>query len=215
MQISGVTGTVAGLPLKAGAVSLSGADAAVLLGATAGLVKTLAIAGASAVGIALLAAIATAEETRKDESVSIAAFAHVTTDYREFIGICKEEAFRFISEDQELEVPLHLVHSIDNAYGKDVKHGGFDIELVDGSKYRKVKPLTKKLAYITVAGIQTVSFAPWNEAQYRSASLEGVSWRDLWELKRRLTFALERNLDAAIQEVGEEIVAKFFQIERV
>jgi len=209
MQITGIAGNIAGLPLKGGVVSLGAADAAGMIGATAGLVKILSLTGAGVIGAAVLYALIDVGITRKNSQVPIAALAGIRTWERQFTGICHTENLEFTSEGNKLNVPLTCVGKL-NIYRK--RYGLLNhrtrpvvtVELVDQSRFTDVDMTTTSLSFLTVAGTQTVPI------QQAGTVIEGVSWSDVQMLRQRLRFVLEHNLEAIVETLGEDVVSKYF-----
>lgn len=232
MKLAGVAGTVAGLPVKGGFVSLETADAALLLGATAGLVKALALTGAGALGIALVYAIAHEERVRRDTQIAVASLCKVRGGNREFVGISTDGTLDFICDGQSFSVPLTHISEIrevweSGLYGSEFC--GHAVELVDRSVYRNAQIQTRKLTFFSCAGQQEILFRTCNtlprglflillppyiwfgpKRPGNPLVIEGASWRDVEGLRGRLSFVLEHNREAVITALGEGVVSKYF-----
>ncbi len=228
MEIIGGAANIGGLPFSGGAVSLSTADSAAIISASAGLAKALAFTGAAALGVVILSSLAKDAETKRDSRIPIGVFARITVSgYREFLGICQNENVDFICDSQDFSVPLNRVNLIkENAFLGS--HLGYEIILVDGSKYRAQNLYTGEFKFISTAGEQSIFTTKERLVQktaeqirerttvvvkdpVRGITIEGVTPSDISQLKQRLEYAIMHNIKEIIAAIGEENFGKFFK----
>ncbi|MFH0712638.1 MAG: hypothetical protein V2A55_02180 [Candidatus Jorgensenbacteria bacterium] len=223
MKVAGGGGAFGGVPVGGALVSLDGADASALVGAAAGAVRAIALAGGGVFALGLLAAIAEENRVREDKRFSISALASVRAGHRTFLGVCLDSRYEFSCDDQRFSVSLDRIRRI----GTDPEsifeaflNIGCKVRLVDNSIYRNVDHVTEVLSFLTLAGIQEVRLVAterygWLKRRRRKLRLfdiAGATWDDVRLLRQRLTHAIASTRGEVIRVLGEDVYARYFQL---
>lgn len=260
MNVKGFRGSVAGIPVRGGMMSINSADAATILNAASGLVRTTAdvvAEGVHAIGrglkfvggvtlaIGILTLLIDGLLAKPSPKIPILSLAQIRTLKRNFLGICALDTFECVCDGEKLKIPTHTINSISSQYfgllNRNQSHEtflGYNVDLIDGSSYRSCMPVTRHLPFLTICGEQkailfqkekttkdiekgfflkrvvkeiTTTWAPYQPESFEAAlSIKGVTVEDLADLRQRLAFALENNLDKVVEIVGKETFEEYF-----
>lgn len=238
-----IGGKIGRLPIYGAVTDLKTEEFEKVFHATGSLIKKLAIAGGIALGLALLLNRESDNSgvvvDKPDPSIP---FSSSMVSYhgprRNFHGFVLNEDIKFTCEGDEIVVPINLLKSFYfnskmGLYSLEGPPGVIRIEMIDGGTYELPRPefyeeksqkdnLTK-LKFITMAGLQTISFD-----NIKAISDDGLTcYQDHFELKifamqrrdvikfrQNLKKALSYNLNNIIQALGKEIFEKYFNIEQ-
>ncbi len=247
MNAHGFGGSVAGIPVRGGIVSIDSADATTIINAASGLMRTTAsmaaagarvlgkgliVGGGFALATAFLAPLVSGMSITTSPKMPIFSLARIKTLSREFLGICVTDIFDCNCDGENLRIPTHTINKIKFNYCGGADYSGYDVELIDGSRYSRCKSNTHQLSFLTICGDQNfllfckvdipnakrgffskqkkwIPHKPSRNCGYYN-SIEGVTVNDLIDLRHRLRFAFENNLDAVINTIGREEFAKYF-----
>jgi hypothetical protein len=238
MKAKGFAGSLAGIPARGGVISIDNADAVTIIDATSGLIKTVAGVALSAgkgiliggLAIGLLSFILNDLLTKPSPKVPIFSLARIRIFGRKFLGICTTEFFECVCGRERLKIPTHVINSIeDSCHGGVVNLilDGYNIELIDGSKYSNCMPITSQLLFLTLAGEQKIVifrtervgfFKKQHWTPYRpkdsevGVDIEGVTVEDVDDLRQRLVFAYDNNAESIIETIGRDRFEKYLAI---
>ncbi|MBW1746567.1 MAG: hypothetical protein JRG74_14295 [Deltaproteobacteria bacterium] len=211
MEITGGAGNIGNLPAKYGTIKLDSYDTHRLVGATAGLVKNLSIAGASALATLLLSALLTSDsETNSDPKIPLSSLAIVDLYKRKFVGVCCNESIEFECDNQNLTVTLDRINSFEWRNG--FLMGRYcTIKLIDGSEYKPNRVLTESLDFFTVAGHQFVPIC--NTKMVKEKQIEDITEKTFFGLFNK-THSVEKEVNVEV-ECNETIAISGVTLDRV
>ncbi|GEM_PF-5045155 len=200
MKALGGVGQVGKFPIGIAVANLESGDVTALVGLVKRATVVLSVAGCAAIGLMWLRAIREEAEREKRTRVSLARLAHVSKANREFLGVCDTDVLEFTVDRQGFSVPLDRIRSVKENYTLWSGRVGFDIELLDDSRYLRTKPSTKTLTLTSFAGSQTVHLYDSDGLLY----MTGASTQEINDLCNRLRFTVEAQKKNIISELGEE-----------
>jgi len=223
MEIDYTHNSFAGIPYRGTAVRMSDGDIASIIGATTGVVKNLAGAGAVGLGLALMlgGAILSAADTPTPYSYKSIPKApkvpmgqtlvRVHTPQRDFMGFCIDDTVKFECEGNSIIAPTSVINRIMG----DVNSRQLVVELIDGAMFQNVR-IESALRFMSIVGTQQISFPEGTTAWEKYQILiQGATISQVNELKQNLTEALSQNLEEIINILGEDIVSKYFHIHEI
>lgn len=237
MEAKGFGGSVAGIPVRGGIVSINSADAATIITAVSGLIMTTAkVAMVGGLALGLFALLFKGLEANVSSKVPILSLARIKNLKRNFLGICINETIECLTGGQILKIPTFTINKIKTLYCGLLNQSaetfyGYSISLIDGSSYSRCIPITKQLNFLTISGEQRTDFfckeivtqsfwqkkielwtphIPNNDFNEVDLTISGVTIGDLADLRQRLAFAFENNLDKIIETIGKERFENYF-----
>lgn len=237
MKAKGFVGSIAGIPARGGVINIDSADVATMLTATSGLVRAMSsvlmTGGKIATGLGLLALLLNELSTKNSPKIPIQSLAKIETTDRDFLGICKDDFFECFCEDEELKIPTRTINSIEASFTGFLSSGelsGYNINLVDGSSFYDCKPISNKLSFLTICGEQKTVFFQYSMVPILWGLIEKKQWTpydpglrhkfeliitgatatNLNDLRERLQFAVENNLEGIIEAIGRATFEKYF-----
>ena len=206
MRATTAFGKVGNFPVRGTVVNIESTDIAPLVHAAGTAIKVITLAGVAIAATALLRAVINATNSaEKAIKFPMSAFAHIQDIERNFMGVNLDKEFSFISLSNRLSVPIHLIERIYQENNYHFPH--YTIDLVDGSSYLGVKPITTSLTFISLVGKQRVDLT---EKKGRlvaphSIRIEGTSSVDIDALRTNLRHAVESTRETIIKEFGEDL----------
>lgn len=154
MKVARISGSLGQLPVQGSVINFGDADVGTVVTAASGLAKTLAVGGGVGLATLIIAAIAGQKSLQRAATMPISVFARVQTSTRNFAGFCDTKSLDFSCDRQSFSVGLDRITHIDTA--GVFSHGGYSIQLVDGSRYQKCVIHTEEFSLLTAAGRQSV-----------------------------------------------------------
>lgn len=197
-------GQAGGFPIRLAAAHLENGDVAELIRVTKWPIIALSAAGLAGVGWMALSGII--EETRREKQskTSLARLANVWAGPRKFLGVCQTPTFEFVVDGQRLGVPLDRIRSIESDALFVVPLPGYNIELLEGSTYTAVDPLTTSLTFNSFAGPQTVSLLRKSNPHPHLLELSGATVQEIASLRESLRRIVESQKTSVIGELGRD-----------
>jgi hypothetical protein len=237
MNASIVKGRVAGVPYGKTVVNIDAADAAALIGATTGLVKTVARAGAAGAGVVLGLAIVsdlisgltqglssekkTSKLTTVNPRLTIgSAPCLVETSSGQFWGIILDQDFDLKVHKRILSIPYTQIHKIEcrQASGWIWSTGEFRISTL-GGKYQGYEPgdawpVTRSIQIATVGGFQSVPIksTPKRGERLVSVKLSSPKMAGIEALRENLKYVLQNNGSQITNLIGANLLQTFFNV---
>lgn len=210
-------GRIGGLPVAGGHISLENAEMAQVIDATTGLVRELTGTGiklaALGVGGALLLGMIDAQEKAKaarerdraeNPPRSLSGICTMNWHGSRVYGICLNRTISFKASGTSLSVPTEHVVAIQRETESSILKW-VRITLIDGSVLRHAE-LAHKVELLTLAGV--ASFIPDNPCD-----IHGLEVRQVEGYKERLVEGLKQTRTTLLNEIGIDLVRKYFHIE--
>lgn len=232
MKATTAFGKIGKFPVRGTVVNIESADLAPLVNASALAVKVLVAAGLATAGVAIVSAVALVKDIEENSRIPLGSFTQVEALGKTFVGVCLDSTLDFTHDGQPFSVELSRLRRI----GTNGMPRGYNVELIDGSKYYDIIPTTRHLSFLSVAGKQHVllpygrnwrrimlsamfppllTFVIAFEGHKKRApwplTVCGVTPRDIDDLKRRLRYAIENTRESVIATIGEDVFSHFFK----
>lgn len=224
MNGKGIVGSVGGIPVNGAIVSINDADAAMMMNAVSGLVKTAAVVG---VGIGLLSLIfgnrsgsasntlqcvlSNPKKKEKNEGINpvpMTSLVEIKSDWRHTFGVCISDVLRMRCDEDLLEIPIGMIHKIGKYSYVDIPTFLY-VWTIDGAFYKGKSSEERQLAFMTAVGIQTI-YMPKKPEYNEETLITPVTVADAEELRSRLLFALSHTGSDIIDAVGRDVFEKYF-----
>ncbi|MCC7522892.1 hypothetical protein IT407_03780 [Candidatus Uhrbacteria bacterium] len=216
-----VAGRIGGLPVAGGHISLENADMAQVINATTGLVREVASTGAKLAGLGIGAAVLLKLAASAQEAAESKARNRAENPPRSMLGVCSvnqsgdavvygiclEKSITFGRRGTEYTASIDHVVSIERENSLFDPSGTARVELIDGSVFKDVK-LNHSIRFLTLAGIYL-----WQKDFPRN--IEGLSSKRTEAYKNKLIDGLKQTRVELLNEVGIDLVRKYFHIEDV
>ena len=203
MDVRAGGGSLWGIPVAGGVLSLTGADAGQLLAAASGLVTTVVKAGSLVLGLGLAGAYLLLKSAEKRMPVS--SMAGIEAPGRRFNGIIMTDQIEIIAGGQHLTIPMQFVRAIKTGDFLYNKGRVYSVELVDGSSYAQVSFNNPVLDCLSLAGRQTI------DVNERGSRLVGHTVEGIRVLRDNLAFALHQSADEAVKLISVKVFERYFQ----
>jgi hypothetical protein len=207
MQVVVGKGNVGPFPLEVAAAHLENGDVGALIKVTKWPLIGLSAVALAGVGWMIFSAMA--EETRRSNlpRTSLARFAYINAPNRFFKGTCLEDVLMFTVDDQEFSVPLDRVRKIVCSGADGLFYSpkpGYDVELIDDSRYRNACLLHDQLTFGSFAGVQAVRVERGKSIKKPWLSTYGAQLADLESIKNSYKQIVEASKRAIVNELGPE-----------
>lgn len=231
MKATAALGKIGNFPVRGAVVNIESGDIASLVSAGTAAAKFLVTVGAITAGIAIITAVSKTRELEEDSRIPLGSLTQIRTPEKSFTGVCLDNALDFKHEGQSFSVELSRLKRVDTR-GRPLR---YNVTLIDGSEYRGIIPIRKRLSFASLAGIQNVSlpyeiglgrlawalllspliwplvFMNFEKRAPSPITICGVTPKDIDDLRRRLRYAIANTRESVIAAIGEDVFSHFFK----
>ncbi len=230
MQAHIVNGRIAGIPYSKNVVDINSSNVTQVIDAATGLVRAVSnvalngagiVAGTVIIATILRALMSGLQASTKGLPISPVspplplgcAPVWIEVPDSRFWGVILTQELRFVTSGN-----CRTILSVEFAKISSLKSrkndGGIELNLVDGSEYKNIIPIEKRLEIATLGGKQFVKLhSYWNgslEANFKPSTAVDVS-----TLKGNLQLALTNNGAAITQLLGTNILQTYFYVPKI
>jgi hypothetical protein len=216
-----VAGRIGGLPVYGGHIPLEQADMAQVLTAATGLLREtvntgakVAVAGLGIAGLlSFLSSMERAEEAKKLDRVqnpprSFGGVCLVRQLSNSYYGVCLDPSISFRQAAYEPRMQtVATEHVVSIRYESGLFGGRLVIELIDGSIFSGICA-ERPLRFMTIAGMVEV-----NLKETYTLNIDGLSHLKTEAYKARLVDGLKQTRLELLNQIGVDLVQKYFHIE--